>query len=196
MKKFPILFVDGADSADLRDNVIRELMNRNLYASDHWYRTFRSDRLETMLKTGNDRTNEDGKGDLQYERDFRADLEALELKHPELFDDPDNDCQFIEPETSSVAALCKYPIENTIHASTQRDAELDELTAWKLAMDYVHPVIAVYRNSHLDVISDNECVFKRPSKKLEAVVAVFTVGWKYEQSKKKRIVSRARTQNP
>jgi len=186
MQKFPIVNIDGKDSIELRDNIVAELKRRKLYEPNHLYRTFESHRLETMLERGTDRTNDDGKGDSQFERDFAADIELMKIENPDSFGDPlDYDPENTRGEPVHVSKRNGYDIGDSIHASTEKDAEEDELTAWKLAMDYKKPAISVYRNSHLEELASNELVFKHPSKKLDAVVAVFTVGWKYKQAKKK-----------
>lgn len=190
MQKFPIVYIDGQDSVELRDKVVAELKKRKLYEPSHLYRTFNHDRLETMLERGTDRTNDDGKGDSQFERDFAKDIELMEIENPDSFGGPlDYDPENTRGEPVHVSERNGYDIGDSIHASTEKDAEEDELTAWKLAMDYKKPAMSVYRSSHLDdtISGDtNEYVFKQPAKKLDAVVAVFTVGWKYKAPKKKK----------
>lgn len=180
-----VFYVKGDNAAEAHMNVVKTLRKNKLYSHNLLYRTFDGIRIPTLLKTGNDREHADDAG-----IDFLLSDEIFGIDPATDFatsprQEQDNLIPLPDKETIEAinAATPEGDIEGRIYASTEQDVENDVLSAWSLIGKYEQPAIAVYRNERFNKTDRYEYAFKNPSKKRGALVAVFTVGWKYPESK-------------
>jgi hypothetical protein len=182
-----IFYIKGDNAAEAHRQVIETLKKKKLYSNNLLYRTFDGIRIPTLLKTGNDRGHADfaGVDFLLSDNFFGVDIVTDFAARPE------DDNPIPLPDKETIEAIKATPvqenIEDKIYASTGQDIESDALSAWSLTGKYEQPAIAVYDQKRFNKTCRYEYTFKSKSKKskLKALVAVFTVGWKYKQPKKK-----------
>jgi len=179
-----VFYVKGDNAAEAHMNVVETLKKKKLYSHNLLYRTFDGIRIPTLLKKGNDREHADDAGiDFLLSDDFFGIDPATDFAAR-----PEEDNPIPLPDKETIEAINSAPpqenIEGRIYASTGQDIESDSLSAWSLTGKYEQPAIAVYRKECFNKTGRYEYMFKKPSKKRSALVAVFTVGWKYPESKK------------